>query len=197
MLYFAACLAAQAATLVLAPVNGALTGASGSTVGWGFTIGNTTAGAWIEITSARFCSGASGTNTACGAISLGTFTDFISGFNDIVVGPSPDNTSVTQPFSAGGNTGIGSFLITAPSGQATGQIVLTYNLFSRSPHDPNFNPNTDTVSTDNFLTSPASVTVSSTAPPQNVPTLSTWGLVLLAILLVCWATRRLESTAAR
>jgi hypothetical protein len=185
-LYLGACLAAQPATLVLAPANGALAGPSGGTVGWGFTVGNTAAGTWIEITSARFCSGASGTNTACGAISLGTFTDFISGFNDIVLGPSPDNTSATQPFSLGGNTGIGSFLITAASGQATGQIVLTYNVFSRSPHDPNFNPNTDTVSTDNFLTAPASVTVTNTSP-QSIPTMSTWGLVILAILLVGFA----------
>jgi hypothetical protein len=70
--------------------------------------------------------------------------------------------------------------------------VLTYNQFSRSPHDPNFNPNTDTVSTDNFLTSPASVTVTGTGNPQSIPTMSTWGLVLLAILLAGFAARKLE-----
>ena len=167
LMSFMACLAAQGATLTLAPVNGALAGPTGSTVGWGFTIQNTAAGTWIEITSARFCSGTSGTNTACTAIPLGIFTDIVSGFNDIVVGLSPDSTSVTQSFSAG-SMGIGSFLITAASGTATGQIVLTYNQFSRSPHDPNFNPNTDTVSTDNFLTSPASVTVTGTGNPQSI-----------------------------
>ena len=187
-----ACLAAQSQTLTLAPVNGMLSGPTGSTVGWGFTIQNATPGAWIEITSARFCSGSSGTNTACGAIPLGTFTDIVSGFNDIVVGPSPDSTSVTQSFSVG-SKGIGSFLITAASGTATGQIVLTYNQFSRSPHDPNFNPNTDTVSTDNFLTAPASVTVTGTGNPQSIPTMSTWGLVLLAILLAGFAARKLET----
>jgi hypothetical protein len=193
--YLTACLAAHSATLVLAPVNGALTGPQFSTVGWGFTIANTTPGAWIEITSARFCSGASGTNSACGAIPLGVFTDIVSGFNDIVAGPSPNSTSVTQSFSPGA-TGIGGFLITASSGQATGQIVLTYNLFSRSPQDPAFNPDTDTVSTDNFLTSPASVTV--TNPVGNpTPTMSTWGLIFLTILLMGFAARKLKVTALR
>jgi hypothetical protein len=193
--YVMACMAAESATLVLAPVNGALAGPSGSTVGWGFTIANTTPGAWIEITSARFCSGTSGTNTACGAIPLGIFTDIVSGFNDIAAGPSPDSTSVTQSFIAGA-AGIGGFLITASSGQAAGQIVLTYNLFSRSPHDPNFNPDTDTVSTDNFLAAPASVTVTNPVNP-TIPTMSTWGLVFLAMLLMGFAARKLEVTALR
>ena len=153
-----ACAAARAASLQLLP-QGALTGSNGSTVGWGFTITNAAAGQWIEITSANFCTGTSGTTTACGAPAIGTFTDFISGYNDVIVGASPNNTTVTQSYTAASHAGTGSFQITASSGTATGQIVLTYNVFSRSPLDPAFDPDTDTVSTDNFLTASASVTV--------------------------------------
>ena len=162
---------AQAAppTLDLLPA-GAVAGPTGSTVGWGFTITNTTSGQWIEITSANLCSGTSGTSTACGDPGLGTFTDFISGYNDIIVGSSPNTTSVAQTFNSSTYQGIGSYLISAASG-TTGpaQIVLTYNVYSVSPDDPNFDPDIDTVSVDNFLTASASVTVSTTQPPPGTP----------------------------
>jgi hypothetical protein len=190
-----ACTAAAGSTLVLTPA-GDIYGLSGATVGWGFTITNTVSN-WIEVTSAAFCTGTSGTNTLCTVATIGTFTDYISGYNDIVVGPSPDSTSVTQAFGNVAHTGIGSFLITAASGQTgPGQIVLTYNVFSRSPHDAAFNPDTDTVSTDNFLTASASVTVAS-APVPTVPTLSQWGMVLLAGLLAAAAALELHRRTRR
>jgi hypothetical protein len=187
--------AAPAQTLTLTP-GGALTGPSGAVVGWGFTITNTTA-QWIEITSANFCEGTSGTNTACTAATLGTFTDFISGFNDIVVGPAPDSSSVSQAFNTGTHSGTGSFQITAATGTTgAAQIVLTYNLFSRSPHDPAFNPGTDTVSTDNFLTASASVTVGGSSS-NNVPVMSPAALAVFAILLAALGTRLARRAEAR
>jgi hypothetical protein len=181
------CATARAATLQLLP-QAALVGATGSTVGWGFTITNTTSGQWIEITSANFCTGSSGTATACALPSLGTFTDFISGYNDIVVGASPDLTTVTQTFSASTYTGIGSFQIIASNGSATGQIVLTYDVFSRSPDDPSFDPDTDTVSTDNFLTANATVGVGT---PPATPAPASLVLMLISVLaLGAWHVRR-------
>ena len=56
-----ACTAAAGSTLVLTPA-GDISGLSGATVGWGFTIANP-GSTWIEITSAAFCTGTSGTNT--------------------------------------------------------------------------------------------------------------------------------------
>jgi hypothetical protein len=185
------------ATLGLMPASGSLTGAPGATVGWGFTIANPTAGTWIEVTSAAFCAGSSGTSTQCAPATIGTFTDYISGYGDVVVGASPDSTSVTQGFSAAGHQGIAGFLITAASGQTgTGQIVLTYNVFSRSPHDAAFNPDTDTVSTDNFLTAAASVTVVNAPPPTPAPP-ALWltltaGLCLLGERL--WRRRALPTS---
>jgi len=177
----AGCGLAHGASLTLAPVSGGLSGLPGTTVGWGFTISHT--GTWIEVTSAAFCTGTSGTNTLCTAATIGVFTDYISAYNDIVVGPAPDTTSVTQAFSLPLHQGVAGFQITAYNGQTgPGQIVLTYNVFSRSPHDPAFNPDTDTVSTDNFLTAPASVTVNVSAA-SGAPALGPWGTALLALLL--------------
>ncbi|MBY0484005.1 hypothetical protein, partial [Nitrosomonas sp.] len=46
---------------------------------------------------------------------------------------------------------------------------LTYDLFSRSPLDANFNPDTDTLSNGNVLSATASVTVSPVPEPQTNP----------------------------
>ena len=172
---------AQPPTLTLTP-GGTMSAVDGATVGWGFTIANTS-GQWIEITSANFCEATSGVTSACQAATVGTFTDIISGFNDIVVGPSPNTPTVSQTYNLNAHTGTGSFYITGPAGSTSGpaQIVLTYNVFSRSPQNPAFDPDTDTVSTDNFMVAPASVNVIA-----QVPALSTSALILLALILMAW-----------
>jgi hypothetical protein len=194
-----AALPALAQTLTLTP-SGNLTGASGSTVGWGFTIVNPTL-KWIEITSANFCEGSSGETSSCTGPSIGTFTDFISGFNDIVVGPNPNSTTVSQAFKLTSDMGIGGFLITASSGTTgTAQIVLTYNVFSVSPDDPSFDPDSDTVSTDNFLTAPASVAIQAStppSPPSETPAPPSWLLTVLGVLSTALVLRRRQMHAAR
>jgi hypothetical protein len=149
-------------TLTLDPVGGALSGIPGSTVGWGFTLANDSD--YLVVSSAEFT----------GAGSLGVFTDFIAQFNSIVVGPSPENTSVSQAFGLNAHTGIGSFAIDAGAsvgGTATGFIEISYDLFSVSPNDPNFDPGIDSISFGNTLRSNASVTVTSTTgqiPEPNI-----------------------------
>jgi len=142
----------QAATVLqLEPMGGAISGLPGSTIGWGFNLSNTEN--YLVVTSAAFES----------ATTLGTFTDFISASNFFVVGPAPNASTVwAQTFNATTQTGIGSFTIdpgAAWSSVANGQIILSYDLFSRSPVDALFNPDTDTLSNGNLLTASASVTV--------------------------------------
>lgn len=164
-------------TLTLSPANGALTGAAGSTVGWGFTITNSTD--FLLVTSSDFCVGA--ITSPC-SNSLGTFTDFIASDQFVVVGPSPESSSVTQAFDSIALTGIGSFLINAaaqPGDNVIGQIVLTYDLFNVSPNDPNFNPIADNISNGNLLTANASVSVPTTATPEPGT-----GLLFLSGLIV-------------
>jgi len=142
----------QAATVLqLEPMGGAISGLPGSTIGCGFNLSNTEN--YLVVTSAAFES----------ATTLGTFTDFISASNFFVVGPAPNASTVwAQTFNATTQTGIGSFTIdpgAAWGSVASGQIVLSYDLFSRSPVDALFNPDTDTLSNGNLLTASASVTV--------------------------------------
>ncbi|MEQ6342808.1 MAG: hypothetical protein M3A44_14460 [Gammaproteobacteria bacterium] len=167
------CAVSQAAsTLALDPPGGAISGAPGATVGWGFTLTNTTD--YLVISSASFVP----------TTPLGTFTDFISAFNFFVVGPAPDNTSVSQTFDVLNQTGVGSFAIDAGAligAVASGQIVLNYDLFSVSPNHPLFNPDTDTLSNGNTLAVNASVTV---VPEPE-------GLLLMAVgLIVLYGAHR-------
>src|SRR3954447_10336192 len=99
MLVVAATAGLQAATLTLQPVGGALSGSPGRTVGWGFTVENSTD--YLLVTAADYVT----------ATPIGTFTDFASGFNFIVVGPAPENPVVAESFFLLLQTGIGAYLI--------------------------------------------------------------------------------------
>lgn len=166
------CAMSQAAPiLTLDPPGGAISGAPGATVGWGFTLTNTTD--YLVVSSASFVP----------ATPLGTFTDF-SAFNFFVVGPAPESTSLSQAFDAPSQTGVGSFAIGAGAlvgAVASGQIVLSYDLYSVSPNNPLFNPDTDTLSVGNTLAVNASVSV--VPEPESL-------LLMVAGLIVLYGAHR-------
>jgi hypothetical protein len=142
--------AKAAVSFQLDPYDGTISGLPGTAMGWGFTLTNTEN--FLVVTSSAFEPSAP----------LGTFTDFISApDNFFVVGPAPAaSNSWSQVFNATTKTGLGSFTFsptTLPDTVAYGEIVISYDLFSRSPLDPNFNPDTDTLSNGNELTAFASV----------------------------------------
>lgn len=151
-------------TLTLDPTSGAISGAAGSTIGWGFTLTNTTD--FLVVTSSDFCVGV--ITSPC-SDSLGTYTDFI-GPQFQVVGPSPESTSFVESFNLAAQTGVGSFAINAaaaPGASVTGEIVVTFDLFSVDPNAPTFNPDLDTLSTGDVLTAGASISVPGvTAVPE-------------------------------
>jgi hypothetical protein len=155
-------------SLVLIPADGVIAGLPGSAIGWGYTVTNTTD--WLVITSANFEV----------STPYGTFTDYTQ-FNFIVVGPAPESESVTQVFNPLELTGVGSFTIApdAPGGTViTGEIVMTYDLYSVDPNSPSFNPYLDTISTDNPL--PAFAEVQVIASPEP----ATWIGALTALILL-------------
>ncbi len=171
------CASLQAATsFQLNPLDGAISGKPGSTIGWGFNLSNDEN--FLVVTSVLF-----EPDTA-----LGTFTDFISAANFFVVGPGNSSSTVwAQTFNADLQTGVGSFFINSDAtigSVASGDMVLTYDLFSRSPLDQNFNPDTDTLSNGNVLSASASVTVSPIPEPE------TYAMLLVGLGLLGFVTRR-------
>lgn len=131
---------------------------------------------WLVVTGSQFTPN----------IVLGTYEDFI-GPSFVVVGPSPDLTSVSQSFDPDLFTGTGAFTIDPLAGvnsTATGQIVLSYDLYKVSPNDSNFDPFLDTVSLGNTFAANAKVQV--VAAPE--PDLS-WALGILLIAITVYEKR--------
>jgi hypothetical protein len=150
-------------TLTVTPAN--LVGPAGSTVGWGFNVTNPGTDFAI-VTGSDFCVGV--LSSPC-SNSLGAYTDFV-GAQFVVVGPTPETDSVTQSFDNSAQTGFGSFLINpGATGSVLGALVMTYDLFSVDPNSLNFNPDLDTLSVGNYLTSAASVTVGTATVPTPEP----------------------------
>src|SRR5205085_10382227 len=89
-------------TFTLNPSNGALSGAAGQTVGWGFTLTNTS-DVFAVITSADFCGAV--ISSPC-STPLGAFSDFIAQFNFTAVNAHSSLTAVFNPLS---HTDIGSY----------------------------------------------------------------------------------------
>jgi hypothetical protein len=177
----------QAAPLLtLSPAAGSIQGGRGDVVGWGFTISNPDPN-FLVVTSAEFCQTVVVAGfTVCDQFpssTLGTFTDYIAQFNFIVAGPSPESPTVSQGFNRTLQTGVGSFAIApgAPYGTFSGQILLTYDQYSRSPNDPLFDAGAD------FLPpGPNGNTLTANAAVSNVPEPSTVLLVAAgAMVLLC------------
>jgi len=167
-------------TFALSPASGTIFGGPGQTIGWGFTITNTVD--YLLVTSVNFLPTPSA--------SIGTFTDFIAQFNFIVVGPSPESTTVSQAFNLGLQQGTGSFAIspTAVIGsKATGNLQFTYDLYSVSPNDINFDPTADAVSLGNVASQAAEVDVT--------PEPASFVLVGSALAALGFTVRRLRRAA--
>jgi len=174
------------AVLTLDPLDGAVAGPAGTTVGWGFTLTNTAD--FLVVTGSDFCVGM--LTSPC-SNSFGTYTDF-AGAQFFVVGPSPEETLVIQSFDDTAMTGIGSFAIDPASvGTLDGYIAMTYDLYSVDPNSPSFDPTMDTLETGQYLYAPASVTVGTIVPTPEPRML--W--LLLCALPILWVKKKLRVRA--
>jgi hypothetical protein len=176
--------AVPAAPILLLVPSGALTGTTGTTDGWGFTIANDAN--YIEITGASFCLNP-GQFPICDLPATGTFRDFISFFNHILLGPpgGADPSSAQQAFDRNSRRGVGSFTFERP-GKETGEIVLTYNMFDLNPNDPR----SSLLATDLILR--ASAGVEGTGAP--VPEPATAALMGAAWAVLAGRVRRSHSS---
>jgi len=150
-------------TLTLLP-SGDLTASPGSLTGWGFTITNDAD--YIEITSSQFCLDPVNF-PVCTLPEEGTFTDYISQFNDIVVGypGGTDPDTASQSFDTTLHTGVGAFDVSpsATVSEDIGEIVLTYDVYDA---DPNTSRGANRLFSDLVLSANASVTVEAVSTPE-------------------------------
>jgi hypothetical protein len=163
--------------LTLNPVGGSISGVSGSTVGWGFTLSNDSGFAVPSLVV--FCEGLF--NTSC-PNTYGTFTDFAAQFQTNVVG-----ATVVQSFDNATKQGIGSFAINAnaPGGaKDIGTIFLVYDTFSCDITDVNCNPIQTGFS--QLLSVSAEVDVAQSSVPEP----ATLGLTTLGVLGIIAVSRR-------
>jgi len=124
LLFATAVPSAQAALVInaLNPPGGALVGAPGDLLGWGFTLTNDAATDWLFLTASDFVPGPG----------WWSYTDFFVS-NAVLLGP---NATLTQSFDAASSSGIGSFLIDAlanPGDTITGLLRLIYDGFDADP----------------------------------------------------------------
>jgi hypothetical protein len=179
--------------LTLDPTGGALTGAAGSTVGWGFTLTSTSPD-FALITGSDFCVGA--ITSPC-SNSLGTYTDFI-GNQFVVAGEGSLENPGTETFDNASMLGIGSFLINpSATGSVSGDLVLSYDLYSVDPGASNFDPIADLISNGNFIEAAGSVTVGSSSTTGTVPEPATLPLLLggIAAMILASVTRSRRSSS--
>jgi hypothetical protein len=160
-------------TLTTNPTTGLISGGPGQTIGWGFTLVNSSDN-YALITGADFCGAV--ITSPC-STPLGIFTDFI-GPSFTVINP---HSSLSDVFNAISHTGIGSYAINpaTPKGSAfLGQVVLTYDTFT----DSSFS---NQVGFDDRATAPASIAV-------PAPESATWTLLATGLVGLCWVRRLLK-----
>jgi hypothetical protein len=148
--------------------NGDVAGPAGSAVGWGFTLTDTSSD-WVVLDDSYFL----------GSPLYGSYEDYISN-QFYLAGPSPESTTVSEPWNQGSQLGTGEFdlFATDPPTSFSGSVNVDYDLFSVDPNDPNFDPDVDFVSSGTF-SDPVEITIT--------PEPSSWmliGLPLAALMLV-------------
>ncbi len=154
----------------LTPSSGALEGAPGETVGWDLTIESLTE--FVVLNNVEL--DITGVN--------GVFTP-VALQNYFVWGPSPEETKTTVR--------LATYAIDAaaqPTTAQMGTLTVFYDLYSVSPNDTNFNPDTDILAMNVPLTFGTSVTVTASAVPE--PGSLAFMLFGLAPLLVYGIRRR-------
>lgn len=158
------------------PADGQVSGAAGSTVGWGFTITNTSATDYVLISNTDFCpEGALDQINGCpapGHPNYGTYTDSLSlngSYNTL-------NPLQTETLSA---SGLGSFVINPAltPGIYTGALVIYYDVLDGTSFDQLFSEH---------VTAAASIDV---VPSDATPEPGTIVLLLPALGMVGYKLR--------
>jgi uncharacterized repeat protein (TIGR01451 family) len=172
----------------LDPSNGALSGAPGDSVGWGFTLTNTSDTDWAAVVLTDYCPAdviASPCSTN-GYPDVGNYSD-IAGNNFVTIAP---DSSVTQAFDVNAYTGLGYITIAGIPvvDSVTGEVVVTYDEFDS---DPNVDGNQ--IGGDESVDASASVDVTSS---ESMATPEPGTMLLLATGLAALFSRRAGTKGA-
>jgi hypothetical protein len=182
----AGCAFGDNVTLALQPATGYLTGTAGSTVGWGFSLTNTTSD-FLVVANSFFCEGAQNPVSSTCSPRLGVYSDIIAG-NATVVDPG---STVTQRFNADGSSGLGNFAVwsSAATGQTdTGLIFVVYDLFNANP----FSQPADQIGGDQTVSAPAAVSIGTSAavvPEPALPLASGFFILCLLAIRHRWVSK--------
>ena len=160
-------------SLTLTPAGGAVSGAPGQAVGWGFTLTDTGPD-YIVLADSYFV----------GSPVYGTYSDYIAN-QFYVAGPAPESSVIVSPWDQSTQSGTGEFDLYSTDpvySSFSGLINVDYDLFSVDPNDPNFDPGADFVGSGTF---------SENASVNVTPEPATWVLMFLPIAaLVFFSSRR-------
>lgn len=163
------CSARAVPTLILNPPDGAVQGAPGETVGWGYTFVNDTP-FYLLVVGSDFCQpGQDPFFSTCTQL-IGTYNDYIASNGTVI----PPMSSPSQDFSPGNpGTGVGGYTIDTnpPASMDVGNIYVIFDEFNGDPFNGGMQ-----VSGDMEVFSAASVTV--------VPEPATFGLGGLALAAI-------------
>ena len=126
--------------LILAtdPLTGTVAVQPGETTGWGFTLLSTDSNYYV-LTGVEFCIGAAAPGVGtCNDTPVGTFTDFASAVNGLIIapaGPAYSPSPYTEAFDGLLQTGLGSYLaFPTTSPQALiGTLYVYYDLYGGDP----------------------------------------------------------------
>ena len=180
ILLFGAALAPAAVIIQFDAPGGNLTASPGQTVGWGFNITSTSN--FLVPTAVNFIP----------FPSSGVFTDLLGPRASFTVGPGPNESpNIIENFSPMLLTGLASFAVNANAAINTlinGTIFIDYDLYNRSPNDPNFNPGTDGVAFGQTVQLDASVLIANSVTSAT-PEPSTMGMFGIAGIAMAFGLR--------
>jgi hypothetical protein len=177
----------------LDPLDGAVHGPPGATVGWGFTVNWTsTGGHWISFTGSSLGSVAPGGGESNPSV-LSVYTDYIGaqgGPVDFGIGPSYGLW--TEPF-VGSSQGIGAYRITSDISQVGandfGQITINYDVTDRDP----LLPGSVDLGAGSYYGASTAFSVTVDATSESVPEPTSFGLLLFGaatLSVAAWRGRR-------
>lgn len=186
-------------SIQLSPLNGAIDGAPGTTVGWGFDVNWTsTNGDWVTFTGSSLGSLAQG-ETNPGLLAPGGYTDFIGAQGGPVDFALSSSQGLWSETFDGVSQGVGSYQIVSdpsvavPGAQDSGEITFNFQVYNGDPLNGGVQIGNDSYS---YYGATTQFAVTADAPPQGAPEAAT-GLLMGTGLAMAAVTKAVKAKSWR